>query len=161
MADNTKLQALRSSRLAADLSEDECRILSDLVEVRDLVDGDVLVSEGTADNRLHVIASGTLGIVKNPDTDARVTVATLDAGELAGELGFIDGALRQSSLVAKGDTRVLSLERDKLESLLSTHPVVVYHVMRAIIRTVHQIQRRLSLQAAELSNYVYKQHGRY
>jgi len=26
---------------------------------------------------------------------------------------------------------------------------------------VHAIQRRLSLQAVELSNYVYKQHGRY
>jgi CRP/FNR family transcriptional regulator, cyclic AMP receptor protein len=161
MTDETKLQTLRASRLAADLSEDECRVLSDLVDVRDLADGEVLVREGMADNRLHVIASGTLGIVKNPDTDARVTVATLDAGELAGELGFIDGALRQSSLVATGSTRVLSLEREKLESLLTTNPMIVYHVMRAIIRTVHQIQRRLSLQAVELSNYVYKQHGRY
>jgi len=161
MTDETKLQALRASRLAADLSEDECRVLSDLVDVRDLADDEVLVREGTADNRLHVIASGTLGIVKNADTDARATVATLDVGELAGELGFIDGALRQSSLVAKGSTRVLSLEREKLESLLTTRPVIVYHVMRAIIRTVHQIQRRLSLQAVELSNYVYKQHGRY
>ena len=161
MTDETKLQALRASRLAADLSEDECRVLSDLVDVRDLADGEVLVREGTADNRLHVIASGTLGIVKNADTDARATVATLDAGELAGELGFIDGALRQSSLVSKGSTRVLSLERERLESLLTTNPVIVYHVMRAIIRTVHAIQRRLSLQAVELSNYVYKQHGRY
>jgi hypothetical protein len=33
--------------------------------------------------------------------------------------------------------------------------------MRAIIRTVHLIQRRLSMQALELQNYVYKQHGRY
>jgi CRP/FNR family cyclic AMP-dependent transcriptional regulator len=37
----------------------------------------------------------------------------------------------------------------------------VYRVMRAIIRVVHQIQRRLSMQQAELSNYIYKQHGRY
>jgi CRP-like cAMP-binding protein len=161
MIDDVKLQALRASRLAADLSEDECRVLSDLVEVRDLGDGEVLVPEGTADNRLHVIASGALAIVKGASTDARETVAMLGAGELAGELGFIDGALRQSSLIARGSTRVLSLERGKLESLLATHPVIVYHVMRAIIRTVHQIQRRLSLQAVELSNYVYKQHGRY
>ncbi len=62
---------------------------------------------------------------------------------------------------ALGSARVLGLEREKLESLLDTHPVIVYHVMRAIIRTVHQIQRRLSLQAVELQNYIYKQHGRY
>jgi len=155
------LQALRASRLATDLDEDECRVLAGLVTLRDLADGEVLVPEGTADNRLHVIATGALAIVRSPDTDARETVAMLDAGELAGELGFIDGAMRQSSLIARGRTRVLSLERDELESLLTAHPVIVYHVMRAIIRTVHQIQRRLSMQAVELSNYVFKQHGRY
>ena len=38
---------------------------------------------------------------------------------------------------------------------------VVYLVMRAIIRIAHNIQRRLSIQSVELSNYIYKQHGRY
>ena len=33
--------------------------------------------------------------------------------------------------------------------------------MRSIIRTVHLVQRRLSMQATELSNYIFKQHGRY
>ena len=67
-----------------------------------------------------------------------------------------------ASKVALGDTQVLGLEREKLESLLDdADPVIVYRVMRAIIRVVHQIQRRLSMQQAELSNYIYKQHGRY
>jgi len=66
-----------------------------------------------------------------------------------------------ASKVALGDTRVLGLEREKLESVLKSHPEIVYRVMRAIIRVVHQIQRRLSMQQVELSNYIYKQHGRY
>jgi hypothetical protein len=33
--------------------------------------------------------------------------------------------------------------------------------MRAIIRIAHNVQRRLSIQSVELSNYIYKQHGRY
>jgi hypothetical protein len=37
----------------------------------------------------------------------------------------------------------------------------VYRVMRAIIRAVHQIQYRLSMQQSELQNYIYKQHGKY
>ncbi len=44
---------------------------------------------------------------------------------------------------------------------IATHPAIVYHVMRAISATVHATQRRLSHQAVELSNYIYKQHGRY
>jgi hypothetical protein len=38
---------------------------------------------------------------------------------------------------------------------------VLYAVMRAIVRTTHQLQVRLSMQATELTNYVVKQHGRY
>ena len=161
MSEDTKLQALQASRLATDLDPDECRVLAALCTVHDLADGEVLVHQGKADSRLHVVVSGVLGVVRNPDSHDRVTVATLSAGDLAGELGFVDGTERNASLVAVGRARVLGLEREKLESLLTTHPVVVYHVMRAIIRTVHQIQRRLSLQAVELQNYIYKQHGRY
>ena len=53
------------------------------------------------------------------------------------------------------------LERERLESLLVTHPQIVYRVMRAILRTVHEIQRRISMQSVELTNYIYKQHGKY
>jgi CRP-like cAMP-binding protein len=56
---------------------------------------------------------------------------------------------------------VLGLSRADLEKLLDTKPKVVYHVMRAIVRVVHDIQRRMSMQTAELTNYLYKTHGRY
>ena len=107
------------------------------------------------------MASGHVGVVKYLESDTQLTVATLGVGDLAGEMGFVDGTPYQSSLVAIGSTRVLGLARDRLESMLATHPPIVYHVMRAIIRTVHETQRRLSHQAVELSNYIYKQHGRY
>jgi CRP-like cAMP-binding protein len=73
----------------------------------------------------------------------------------------MDGTVHYASLVASGDTRVLGLEREKLETLLASHPEIVYKVMRAIVKAVHQIQRRLSMQSVELTNYIYKLHGRY
>jgi hypothetical protein len=33
--------------------------------------------------------------------------------------------------------------------------------MCSIVRAVHRLQTRLSMQAAELTNYIVKQHGRY
>jgi CRP-like cAMP-binding protein len=73
----------------------------------------------------------------------------------------MDGTEHYASLVAMGPTVVLGLERERLESLLASHPDIVYKVMRSIIRAVHQIQRRLSIQSVELTNYIYKQHGKY
>lgn len=161
MTDPTKVDALRSTRLAAELSADELRLLADLTTLRDLTQGDVLAHEGAVDNHLYAILSGTLGVVKGHGTPDEVTINTLSAGDFVGEMGFMDGSQAYASKVALGATRVLSLEREKLESLIDAHPWVVYRVMRSIIRGVHQIQRRLSMQQAELSNYIYKQHGRY
>jgi CRP/FNR family transcriptional regulator, cyclic AMP receptor protein len=42
-----------------------------------------------------------------------------------------------------------------------THPNIVYRVMRSIFRIVHDLLHRMALQTSELTNYIYKQHGRY
>jgi CRP-like cAMP-binding protein len=156
-----RLDALRGSRLAAELDDAQCRTLAQQVELHDLVDDELLVREGHPDDRLFIVISGALGVVRHPQNEAPVTLHTLVAGDFAGELSFIDGTERYASLQAVGPTRVMSLRRPQLESLLKSDPEIVYHVMRAIIRTAHAIQRRLSIQSVELANYIYKQHGRY
>ncbi len=161
MTHPTKLDALRATKLAGELSEAQCRTLADLVTLRNLKQGEVLAQEGTVDNHLYVVLSGALGVVKHAGTADALTINTLSPGDFVSEMGFLDGSELYASKVALGDCRVLCLEREKLESLLDTDPHVVYRVMRAIIRVVHQIQRRLAMQQVELSNYIYKQHGRY
>ena len=161
MIQTAALEALRASKLAPELTDAQLQTLAAHIVLRDLAAGDVLVAEGTSDDHLYLPVHGALAVVRSAGRDDAVTLFTLTPGDLVGELGFIDGTPHYASLVAIGATRVFSLKREKLEELLLSHPELVYRVMRAIIRTVHQIQRRLSMQSAELANYIYKQHGRY
>jgi ribosome-associated toxin RatA of RatAB toxin-antitoxin module/CRP-like cAMP-binding protein len=161
MTDTSLLTTLRASKLAAELTDDECRMLAEAMELRPLKTGEVLVQEGQADEHFYLIVKGVLGVVKGVGTADQVTLNTLSAGDFAGELSWLDGAKRYASLTALADTEVLGLERTRLEALLARDPWLVYRVMRAIIRAVHQIQYRLSMQQSELSNYIYKQHGKY
>jgi len=161
MSEAGLFEALSTSKLAVELSDDERRTLARAMILRDLKHGDVLIREGSADDHLYVVASGVLGVVKGVGTDAEVTLNAIRPGDVVGELSFLDGSTRYASLVALSDTRVLGLSRSALEGMLDSHPKVVYHVMRAIVRVVHEIQRRLSMQTAELTNYLYKTHGRY
>jgi CRP/FNR family transcriptional regulator, cyclic AMP receptor protein len=154
-------EALSKSKLAVELNDDEQRTLARAMTLRDLKHGEVLIREGSADDHLYVVASGVLGVVKGVGTDAEVTLNAIRPGDVVGELSFLDASTRYASLVALSDTRVLGLSRSALEGMLDTNPKVVYHVMRAIVRVVHEIQRRLSMQTAELTNYLYKTHGRY
>jgi CRP-like cAMP-binding protein len=153
--------ALRASRLASELTDAQCRTLAERMSSRKLADGELLVREGGTNDQLHLIVSGALGVVRNAGTAEEVALFALTAGDLAGELSFLDDTVHYASLVVRGPTQVISLSREKLESLLDAEPLIVYRVMRAIVRAVHAIQRRLSAQSVELSNYIYKQHGRY
>jgi len=153
--------AVRASPLAKELTPDETAILAGLLTLESYQPKQVLGREGAVDNRLFVVVDGSLGVVKHIGTPDETQLATLGAGDLAHELGFLDGTPRYASLVATGAARALVLEREKLESLIDSHPRILYRVMCAIVRTVHRVQTRLSLQAAELTNYVTKQHGRY
>ena len=161
MTNRSKLEALRASKLAVELSPEQCGVLADLIDFRDLKAGDVLVREGTRDNHLYVIVSGAVGVVKSAGGSGETTLLTLADGAFVDELSFMDGTAHYASLVALGDTCVFGLERQKLESLLATHPEIVYRVMRAIIRAVHQIQRQLSRHSVELSNNIHEQTGRH
>jgi len=161
MTDQALVDALQHSRLGAELTAEQAKALADNLKFRDLAPDEVLVAQGTSDNHLYVVVRGALGVVRNAGTPERVTLLTLTPGDLVGELSFIDETPHYASLVATCPTRVFGLERERLESLLRTHPDIVYRVMRAIVRTVHEIQRRISMHSTELMNYIYKQHGRY
>ncbi len=161
MTDQALVMALQHSHLGRELSPEQMQTLADHLAFRDLQSDEVLVPEGTSDNHLYVIVRGALGVIKNAGTAETLTLFALNQGDLVGELSFIDQTPHYASLIAIGPTRVFGLEREKLEALLPQHPELVYRVMRAIIRTVHQIQRRLSMQSVELTNYIYKQHGKY
>jgi CRP/FNR family cyclic AMP-dependent transcriptional regulator len=156
----SKLELVRNSVLATELKDDQCAILARLTSVRDLADGEILVEQGASDSRLYAVVSGALAVARE-SAGQWVNLHVLTEGDLAGELGFMDGRPHYAALRAAGPTRVLGLEREKLESLLESDPVIVYRVMRAIFRVVHVILNRLAMQTSELTNYLFKVHGKY
>ncbi|HKL63271.1 MAG TPA: cyclic nucleotide-binding domain-containing protein [Woeseiaceae bacterium] len=160
MMENAAKLVLDSS-LGAELTDEEANTLSSLMEMRSLADGDFLTEEGATDDSLHVLLEGKLEVVKMAGADETATLGILRDGELAGELSFIDGAPHTVGLRALCESRVFSLQRDAFEGLVDEHPAIVYKVMRAIVRSAHKTLSRMNYEFIELSNYIFKQHGRY
>ena len=146
MNDIAKL--INNSALGAELSDSEVEVLSNLMQERQLADSEFLFEDGMNDDSLHVILAGK-------------SLAVLRDGELAGELSFIDGAPHTVGLRALCETRILSLTRESFEGIIDANPQLVYKVMRAVARSAHRIVHRMNTEFVELSNYIFKQHGRY
>ncbi|MCL4802006.1 MAG: cyclic nucleotide-binding domain-containing protein [Burkholderiales bacterium] len=160
MPDPAKAALVRKSKIGVELTDAECDVLADLIEVSDYADGAMVVNEGDVDDTLRVILSGALAVAKSAGGDW-VRLNVLTAGDLAGELAFLDARPRYAALVALGPTRVFGLQRAKLESLLDKHPLIVYRVMRGIARFAHEVLHRSSAQTAELTSYIFKTHAKY
>jgi CRP/FNR family cyclic AMP-dependent transcriptional regulator len=159
--DTNTCDLIQHSSLISDLNEKQCSDLSSVATSRALQDQEVLIEQGQSDETLHIVASGALAVERTTSGGDTITMHILKPGDLAGEMGFVDGTEHSATLRAMGPTSVVSISRQDLESLLPNKPEVVYGLMRGIIRTAHRILREMNLQSVELSNYITKVHGRY
>jgi CRP/FNR family transcriptional regulator, cyclic AMP receptor protein len=161
MPDQAKAELIRKSKIGTELTEEQCKVLSDLIDVQEYPDGEVVVAEGTTDDRLRAVLSGALAVAKKSADGDWVRLNVLTSGDLAGELAFLDSRPRYAALVALGPTKVFSLQRSRLESLLDGQALIVYRVMRGITRFAHEVLHRSGAQTAELTSYIFKTHAKY
>jgi CRP/FNR family cyclic AMP-dependent transcriptional regulator len=158
---NTTSKEILDSRLGFELSDSEATKLASLMQARELRGGDYLIVEGTTDDSLYVIVEGNLEVVKRTAGDSVASIAIIREGQLAGELSFLDGNVHTVGLRALSDTKVLGLAREDFEKIIGGDPQLVYKVMRAVARSAHRIMHQMNHEFIELSNYIFKQHGRY
>jgi CRP/FNR family transcriptional regulator, cyclic AMP receptor protein len=157
------MDTLRISTITEELSDAEVEIIQGLFEVQDYKAGQIIVQPGDKQtDNLYILAHGDIE-VKIEGEGEKSTIHVLKPGDLAGIITFVGGAASDISatLYAVGNTKVLCLKRADFEKLINSHPMIVYKVMRGVVRNVHGIVRRVNSQSAELSNYIYRTHGRY
>jgi CRP-like cAMP-binding protein len=161
MESSRNFEIVSDSPLAAELDKAQCVLLAEQVTTLSLQDGEILIREGDVGSELYVLVSGSLAVTRETGNSDWIALHLLRPKDMAGELGFLDGLAHSATLRAVGATEIYSLKRERLEDLLLLQPRLVYLVMRAIVREVHGILRRMNVQYVELSNYINKQHGRY
>ncbi|MCG6968694.1 MAG: cyclic nucleotide-binding domain-containing protein [Gammaproteobacteria bacterium] len=160
MSEKPDCEAIVDSSLGHELEKGECDVLATVMGVRHLKSDEVLVNEGDADHTLFILTKGKLSV--NSKVDGKdVTVYTMKVGECAGTRAFVDLAPRAASLKAVGDSTVYTLEPKDFESLLESHPRIVYKVMRGLFRLTHKNLMRMNVESQALSNYIHKTGGRY
>jgi CRP/FNR family cyclic AMP-dependent transcriptional regulator len=155
------MESICNLPFVSDLEEGECGRLAGIAVIVTLQKGQILIEQGKRDDALYVLISGRLQVNREITGGGHVTLACIREGEMAGEMGFLDGSEHSATLQADDTTEVLQIKREHLESLLHEHPQIVYKLMRAIAREVHEITKRMNMQYVEMSNYINRQHGRY
>lgn len=106
-------------------------------------DGEVIFKEGETGNVMFVIQSGKVKITKMTAA-GEIDIATLNNGEIFGEMALFDRMPRSASAVALGNARVLSVDKKKLFSTISRDPTLMFKLLESMSQRIRKLDEELT-----------------
>ena len=106
-------------------------------------EGDVIIREGEHDCRLFIIVSGGVEIVKSLGSKNESRMRTFGPHSYFGEMALIDGLVRSASVVAKEDTKILSLDQWNLRQEIEKYPAMAFELLQMLSRRIRAIEKSM------------------
>jgi CRP-like cAMP-binding protein len=137
--------ALRTAPLFAPLDERQRSRVGDLMTVRRFEAGTTILRQGSSAVALYLLLDGRVEVSREPEEGGRpVTLATLEPGDVFGEMAVLDDATRSSSVTAMTPARCALLSRWELLQELRRHPELAIELVRVLARRIRQMDERLA-----------------
>jgi CRP/FNR family cyclic AMP-dependent transcriptional regulator len=110
--------------------------------------GDIIVNEGEAGNRMFIIHSGRVEVVKHLAQSHETVLAVLGPKDFLGEMSIIECVTRSASVRAVEDTSLFALKGTDLYRLFQHHPdqyaIVILNIARDLSRRLRAIDEKFS-----------------
>lgn len=146
MPDEHRLRAqslLEGIPLFSEVPRHHLRELARFARGESFAAGDVIVTMGEPGSTLYVIKSGRVSVVRDQESGATVTLATLGPGEFFGELSIFDGERRSATVIAAEDTETVTLGRFDLMRVVSHNPQIGLSLLKSLSARLRETDARL------------------
>ena len=110
--------------------------------------GEIIVREGEAGNRMFIIRSGRVEIVKHLAQARETVLAVLGPGNFLGEMSIIECVTRCASVRALDDTFLFALKSIYLYRLFQRYPdqyaILILNIARDLSRRLRTLDERFA-----------------
>jgi sigma-B regulation protein RsbU (phosphoserine phosphatase) len=147
-----KLSKIRSAlELALGvLPEEELHALINVVVTRNYPADSIICREGQLEHTFFIIQSGQVAFTKKM-AEGQQFLGIKGPGEFFGELGVLDRAPRAATVHAISDCRLIEIDEETLDDILTRNPSVARAIMRGITRSVRDTDR-ITIAELQLKN---------
>jgi CRP/FNR family transcriptional regulator len=147
-AEEKTVQLLRSVPLFAELDETELSRIASVAVPRSFPEGVRVFHEGDKSDACYVVKSGTFRVTREHPDGRAITLATLETGDIVGELAMLDGEVRSASVeTLGGEGELLALPATDMLSLLERNPDITVKIAAALTRRLRAANERISRQS--------------
>lgn len=109
---------LSKVEILAEIDPYEKEQLCDTLKEEEYSAGAYVVNQGEQGNRFYIIAEGKLVAEKKEGSGPAKKVFEYTEGDYFGEIALVKNTVRQASIKAESDCRVVSIDRDAFKRLL-------------------------------------------
>jgi len=118
------IELLKSIRWFSQLDDESLQAVQKVIQSMTFEAGDVICSEGETGDRMFVIESGDVAVLKDVEDSPAIEVTVLHRGDIAGEMGLFGERKRSATLKARCRCEVLTLGYDDFELLLERESTI-------------------------------------
>lgn len=115
---------LRRTRCFSGLDDAALDVLCQRMNTSSFPAGEHLCSEGDEGDRMFVIQSGSVSVMKHDDDGEHIEVAVLTEGDVTGEMSLFTQQPRSADLITRTPVTMWTLTHSDLDAALSDHPSI-------------------------------------
>ncbi len=138
---------LRDKNVFFGLSDEQLEMIAGLCRRAAFGPGEPLFREGDPGDALYIVESGNVELFRTREDGTRVTLATVAAGALLGEMSLVNIEPRSATGVAVGETRVIALRNNHLAELLREDKdlliTLLLNITRILSKRLRQADQKL------------------
>jgi len=135
---------IRSIPLFASLPEREIEQLADVLVLRELPAGELVLEEDLTGDRYYILLEGEVEVLKALDTPDERLLGVRKANSFIGEMSlFTEDGRHTASVRARTPVRLLEMSHAELDALLHRHPAFAYEIIRTLSRRLDRSENAI------------------
>jgi CRP/FNR family cyclic AMP-dependent transcriptional regulator len=102
-------------------------------------DGEIIVRQGDVGECMFVIQEGEVDILCDENGE-EIHIATRHAGDFIGEMAIFDRDVRSATIRAKGEVRILTVDKKNFMSRIHEDPSLAFRIVETMSHRLRELQ---------------------
>ena len=144
-----KIVFLQKAPIFEQMTSRQLKVLSEVTEEENLTRGETIFAEGSLGDRMYIIISGRVEILKSVESSGgggtTESLAILEKREIFGEMAILDDEPRSAAAVVLEPTRLLSIHKDNVRELTHDYPDIAFGIFKVLSGRIREANRQIEL----------------
>jgi len=134
-----KIEFLRQLTLFRDLDAAALERLGQYAKTRKYRKGAMVFAKGDPGDRLLAVVSGTVKIGVSGASGRNTTFNLVNAGELFGEIAFLDGSQRTADAIANSPCEIVAIDKRDFLPFMETQPKLLMRLIELLCQRLRWV----------------------